>query len=93
MKKSVTLDLPEEFIRFCKFQKVDPEVILKGFISDLACIQNWAHPNPAENRPAREPDGYQSHGSDERRLAYQYYERVGYGGPFFRGRKMDGQND
>ena len=50
-----------------------PEVVLRGFIGDLYGIINWS------NHPRA--DGYGSSGSDERRMAEEYYERVGY--PFF----------
>ena len=49
---------------------MEPETVLRGFIADLAEIMNWAR-NPRE-------DGYSSNGSDERRMAREYYERVGY---------------
>jgi hypothetical protein len=49
--------------------------VLTGFIADLAGIMNWAD-NPRA-------DGYSSNGSDERRMAMEYYERVGY--PWFNG--------
>ena len=49
---------------------MSPEVVLRGFIADLAEIMNWAD-NPRA-------DGYSSNGSDERRYAMEYYERVGY---------------
>ena len=72
MKKRhrITLDLPAEFIELCQADKVQPEVVLRGFIADLAGIMNWAD-NPR-------PDGYSSNGSDERSYAMAYYERVGY---------------
>ena len=66
----ITLDLPPEFIALCKQDNVPPEVVLRGFIADLAEIINWAN-NPRA-------DGYSSNGSDERRYAMEYYERVGY---------------
>lgn len=74
----LTLNLPNEFVKFCELHKADPEDVLKGFVADLAGIQNWSHPNPAEGRLPRPKDGYQSNGSDERRLAKEYFERVGY---------------
>lgn len=74
----LTLKLPQEFLDFCKRDEVSPEEVIKNFIADLASIQNWAFPNAEEGRPARPNDGYQSNGSDERRMAYEYYERVGY---------------
>lgn len=68
--KRLTLDLPDEFLALCVSDGVTPELVLRGFIADLAGIMNWAA-NPRA-------DGYSSNGSDERRLAAEYYERVGY---------------
>ena len=47
-----------------------PDVVLRGFIADLAGIMSWA----ADPRT----DGYCSNGSDERSMAMEYYRRVGY---------------
>lgn len=69
----LTLQLPPEFVELCEGDGVTPELVLRGFIADLAGIMNWA----ADPRA----DGYSSNGSDERRLAMEYYERVGY--PWF----------
>lgn len=66
----IVIDLPEEFIEKCAADGVRPETVLRGFIADLAEIHNWAN-NPRE-------DGYGSNGSDERRMANEYYDRVGY---------------
>ena len=68
--KRITLELPPEFIELCKGDNVPPEVVLRGFIADLAEIMSWAD--------APRADGYSSNGSDERRYAMEYYERVGY---------------
>ncbi len=67
---SLTLALPEEFIALCERDGVTPETVLRGFIADVSGIISWA----------RDPrsDGYSSNGSDERMMAYAYYERVGY---------------
>lgn len=70
MSKQITIDLPEEFIELCREDGIKPETVLRGFIADLCELMNWAA-NPRE-------DGYSSNGSDERRLAREYYERVGY---------------
>ena len=67
---TVTLALPDEFMALCASDGVTPELVLRGFIADLAGIMNWAA-NPRT-------DGYSSNGSDERRMAMEYYERVGY---------------
>jgi len=74
MKQNINIKLPQEFIELCEEDKVEPEVVLRGFIADLCEIMNWAN-NPRE-------DGYSSNGSDERRMAREYYERVGY--PFWK---------
>jgi hypothetical protein len=66
----LTIALPPEMIRLCKGDGVEPQVVLCGFIADLCGIMNWAN-NPRA-------DGYSSNGSDERRMAEEYYERVGY---------------
>ncbi|MBL8438425.1 MAG: hypothetical protein JNM61_09520 [Zoogloeaceae bacterium] len=69
-KQRLTLELPPEFIAVCAVDGVTPELVLRGFIADLAGIMNWAN--------APRADGYGSNGSDERRMAREYYERVGY---------------
>ena len=69
-KHRLILDLPPEFVRLCEDDGVSPELVLRGFIADLAGIMNWSD-NPRA-------DGYGSNGSDERRYAMEYYERVGY---------------
>ena len=69
-KNRITLELPPEFIELCEADGIAPEVVLRGFIADLAEIMNWLD-NPRA-------DGYSSNGSDERRMAREYYERVGY---------------
>jgi hypothetical protein len=74
MNKQITIDLPEEFLTLCDEDGIEPEMVLRGFIADLCHIINWAK-NPRQ-------DGYSSNGSDERRLAREYYERVGY--PYFK---------
>jgi len=68
--KTVTLELPAEFLDLCEAHKVDPEVVLRGFIADLAEIISW-HDAPRS-------DGYGSHGSDEREAAWHWFDRVGY---------------
>ena len=66
----ITLDLPPEFIALCKADGIEPAVVLRGFIADLCEIISW--------HSAPRTDGYSSNGSDERRMAREYYERVGY---------------
>ena len=68
--KHLTIELPPEFIALCKRDNVAPEVVLRGFIADLCELTSWVI-NPRA-------DGYSSNGSDERRMAMEYYERVGY---------------
>lgn len=68
--KRVTLNLPPEFIELCEGHGIEPERVLRGFIADLAGIISWAD--------SPRTDGYNSNGSDERRYAMEYYERVGY---------------
>jgi hypothetical protein len=70
MKHPLTLELPAEFIALCKRDGTDPETVLRGFIADLCGLISWQR-NPRE-------DGYNSNGSDERDMAYAYYQRVGY---------------
>jgi len=71
--RKATIWLPPEFIRLCQRDQVEPDLVLRGFIGDLCGIMNWSN-NPRA-------DGYGSNGSDERRMAEEYYERVGY--PWF----------
>jgi hypothetical protein len=73
MKSVVKLKLPKEFLDLCKEHKIDPEFVLRGFIADLCDITSF------NNNPRM--DGYNSNGSDERHLAKEYYNRVGY--PFW----------
>jgi hypothetical protein len=68
--KSIKLALPDEFIALCASDGVSPDVVLRGFIADLTGIMSWA----ADPRT----DGYCSNGSDERSMAREYYDRVGY---------------
>ena len=68
--RRITLELPPEFIALCRQDQIAPELVLRGFIADLCEIINWAD-NPRA-------DGYSSNGSDERHMAREYYERVGY---------------
>jgi hypothetical protein len=68
--KKVCIDLPPEFIALCERDSVTPETVLRGFIGDVCSLISWVN-NPRT-------DGYGSNGSDERDMAYAYYERVGY---------------
>ena len=71
--RRITIDLPDEFIALCKEDRAKPEAVLRGFIADLCEIRN----QPSNPRA----DSYCSNGSDERRMASEYYERVGW--PYF----------
>ncbi len=66
----VRLGLPEEFTDLCFENNVNPETVLHGFIADLCELRNTID-NPRV-------DKLSSNGSDERMLANQYFERVGY---------------
>jgi len=69
--KRLTLALPAEFVILCENHHTTPEIVLRGFIGDVAGIMNWiAHPRE---------DGYGSNGSDERDRAWAYFDRCGYG--------------
>ena len=69
-KNKLTIELPEEFIELTEADGVTPEIVLRGFIADLCGIMNYV--------AAPRADGYSSNGSDERSMAQDYYERVGY---------------
>jgi hypothetical protein len=69
-KNRITIELPAEFIELCEADGVTPETVLRGFIADVSGIISWwAHPRA---------DRYSSNGSDERSMAMDYYQRVGY---------------
>src|ERR1035441_2538225 len=38
----IAIELPIEFIELCEGDGVTPEIVLRGFIADLAGIHNWA---------------------------------------------------
>lgn len=64
------LGLPSEFVELCERNKTTPREVLHGFIADLCELRNYV------NLPRA--DELSSNGSDERDLADQYFERVGY---------------
>lgn len=66
---AVTLDLPPEFVRLCEIDGIDPTLMLRGFIADVCGITGWVLVPRA--------DGYASHGSDEVRMAREYFWRAG----------------
>jgi hypothetical protein len=69
-RRQIKITLPDEFLELCKQDQIEPEFVLRGFIGDLCSIISWA----SDPRT----DGYNSNGSDERRMAMEYYQRVGY---------------
>ena len=68
--RATSFILPKEFVELCAAHQVEPETVLKGFIADLCSLVSWA--------ASPRPDGYSSNGSDERRLAREYYNRCGH---------------
>lgn len=64
----VRLGLPVEFLDLCADRNLEPAAVLHGFIADLCEIRNYAD-NPRT-------DGLSSNGSDERRLAEEYFDRA-----------------
>lgn len=62
------LDVPREFQELCEGRGLSVETVLRGFIADLCELQNYFG-NPRE-------DGYSSNGSDERRLAQEWFDRA-----------------
>ncbi|MDA8382590.1 MAG: hypothetical protein M0037_05910 [Betaproteobacteria bacterium] len=69
-KQRLTLELPPEFVALCERDGVTPDTVLRGFIADLVGIISW-QADPRKDR-------YNSNGSDERQMARDYYQRVGY---------------
>jgi hypothetical protein len=61
--RTVTLVPPPEFVFLCKGDGVEPGQVLRGLISGLCYVRTA---------------DYNTHGSDERMYAEQYYERCGY---------------
>lgn len=72
MTQKITIELPEEFLHLCERDHTTPETVLRGFIGDLC-----GSTSPDFDRMGRE-DGYGSHGSDERNMAWEYYDRCSY---------------
>jgi hypothetical protein len=66
--ESAVLELPREFLDLCHAARLRPETVLQGFIADLCALMNWV------NCPRE--DGYSSNGSDERRIAQEYFRRA-----------------
>jgi hypothetical protein len=65
---TMVLQIPREFVQLCVGYKLRPDTVLRGFIADLSGLMNWTH-CPRE-------DGYSSNGSDERQMAWQYFQRA-----------------
>ncbi len=66
--QKVTIDIPLEFIAMAAMHGLTAEQVLRGFVADLCELQNYVV-LPRE-------DGYSSNGSDERRMAQDYFERA-----------------
>ncbi len=66
--ETLVLQMPREFVDLCATNRLRPETVLRGFIADLCELMDWSH-CPRE-------DGYSSNGSDERRMAQQYFRRA-----------------
>lgn len=66
----IRLGIPDELVELCAQYKIKPEELLHGFIADLCGIRNLAS-NPRT-------DGLSSNGSDERDLAFAWFDRAGY---------------
>lgn len=64
----VTLDVPSEFRNLCAERGLSVEVALRGLIADVCVLHDFIA-NPRE-------DGFSSNGSDERRLAYEWFDRA-----------------
>ncbi len=66
--QTLPLELPREFVEFCATRGITPESVLRSFIADLCSLTDLCG-CPRE-------DGYSSHGSDERRLASEYFQHT-----------------
>ena len=66
--QNITIAVPSEFFDLCAEVNLSPEVVLRGFIADVAALDNYL------NCPRA--DGYGSNGSDERMMARDYFERA-----------------
>jgi hypothetical protein len=65
---TIEMAVPPEFSELCESRGLTAEEVLRGFIADLCGLQNEVA-NPRE-------DGYSSNGSDERRIAGEWFERA-----------------
>lgn len=66
--ETVTIDLPREFRDLCRAYRQQPTVVLRAFIADVCAFKNLG------KGPRK--DGYSSLGSEERRLAQDYFTRA-----------------
>lgn len=66
--QTVAIDLPREFRELCRAHRQQPAAVLRAFIADVCALKSLA-------KCPRE-DGYCSVGSDERRLARDYFDRA-----------------
>ncbi|RQU83913.1 hypothetical protein [Burkholderia cenocepacia] len=66
--ENITIAVPREFYDLCAEVKKSAEDVLRGFIADVAALDNYL------NCPRA--DGYGSNGSDERMMARDYFERA-----------------
>ncbi len=66
--QTLVLEIPREFIHQCQKYDLTPPTVLRGFIADLCALMSWSA-CPRE-------DGYSSNGSDERRLAQEYFRHA-----------------
>lgn len=66
--ETVEIDLPREFRELCRAYRQQPTDVLCAFVADVCSLRNFAK-FPRE-------DGYCSLGSDERRLAQDYFNRA-----------------
>ena len=64
----LVLQIPREFIDLCGKYRLNPKIVLCGFIADLCELVSWI------NCPRE--DGYSSNGTDERLMAQQYFDRA-----------------
>ncbi len=71
-QRIVSFPLPDEFLLLCEQYELTPTQVLRGFIADVCGIESYV------NHPTIPPrtDDYSSHGSDERDLARQYFDRA-----------------
>jgi len=62
-QRTLTLTLPDDFLKLCEEVNTTPAAVLEGFIADLCDLREGP---------------YVTNGSDERLFAEQYFDRCGY---------------